>query len=436
MRIVKFVGENVKRLKCVQIEPKGDIVQISGPNGAGKSSVLDAIWWTLGGTRDVQKQPIRHGTSEGHTELDLGEYVVRRKFSATGTTLQVERKDGSVRLDKPQAVLDKLIGKIAFDPLAFSRMKPKDQFDQLRKLVKIDVDIDKLDELNQSDFLKRTELNRQAKTLRGRLDGITIAPGLPDEKIDISSLASKVEEAATHNKNIEIEKAYRAHKADEIRLERENITVGEQSIESIREEIRSLEGRIAKIESDNDRRKTNIVTIEQDLRSRPPIGEPIDVSEVRKKIDSSVMVNSQIDRRSERIRISKEIQDLDDKSRDLTDAMESRQNQKVAAIAAAQFPVEGLGFGSNEVLLNGVPFEQASSAEQLRASCAIAMAMNPELRVISIRDASLLDDRSVEILRGLAKDKDFQIWMEVVDTSGTVGIVLEDGVVVADNQKS
>ena len=37
------------------------------------------------------------------------------------------------------------------------------------------------------------------------------------------------------------------------------------------------------------------------------------------------------------------------------------------------------------------------------------------------RDGSLLDERSMEILGALAKDKDYQVWMEVVDTTGTVG---------------
>ena len=35
-----------------------------------------------------------------------------------------------------------------------------------------------------------------------------------------------------------------------------------------------------------------------------------------------------------------------------------------------------------------------------------------------------------------AAEKDYQIWLERVDSSGKVGIVLEDGSVVADNQEA
>ena len=41
MRILKLTAENVKRLKVVEITPRGDLVQISGRNGQGKTSVLE-----------------------------------------------------------------------------------------------------------------------------------------------------------------------------------------------------------------------------------------------------------------------------------------------------------------------------------------------------------------------------------------------------------
>ncbi len=65
--------------------------------------------------------------------------------------------------------------------------------------------------------------------------------------------------------------------------------------------------------------------------------------------------------------------------------------------------------------------------EQLRASVAIAAAMSPELRVIRIRDGSLLDDGGMKLLAAFAEERDFQIWIERVAGDGKVGFVLEDG---------
>lgn len=435
MKIVKLVAENLKRLKCVEIDPKGSIIEISGANGAGKSSVLDAIWWTLAGTRGMQKQPLRQGASDGVSVVELDDLKVTRRYSHTGSTLVVERKSDGVRLKTPQDVLDKLIGKIAFDPLAFSRMKPKDQFDQLRKLVKIDVDIDKLDEQNRSDFEKRTDINREVKSMQSRAE-VSFPANLPSEKIDISALSEQVEKAATHNKERELEENRRAGVARQIQNLLEKTSDDDAAVAHLKCEIKALEERIAKREADAASRRKAAGDLKNELDRKQPIPDAIDVTDIRKKINDAVAINSLISRREDNKALLAQISEKRAAADALTDAIEAREKAKAAAIASAKFPVPGLGFGSNEVLLNGVPFEQGSSAEQLRASCAIAMATNPEIRVITIRDGSLLDDASMAVLGELAKGNDFQLWIEVVDTSGTVGVVLEDGVVVADNQKS
>lgn len=107
--------------------------------------------------------------------------------------------------------------------------------------------------------------------------------------------------------------------------------------------------------------------------------------------------------------------------------MEAREKAKADAISAAQLPVQGLGFGDGVVTFNGIPFDQASSAEQLRVSMAIAMASNPKLRVIRITDGSLLDEDSLAAIADMAKAEDYQIWIERVDATGKVGILIEDG---------
>jgi ABC-type histidine transport system ATPase subunit len=107
--------------------------------------------------------------------------------------------------------------------------------------------------------------------------------------------------------------------------------------------------------------------------------------------------------------------------------MEALQNKKTDALTEATFPVDGLGFDENGVTFDGKPFTQASGAEQLRVSLAMAMALNPQLKVIHIKNGSLLDSENMQIIEDMAKDKDYQVWIEVVDESGKVGIYIEDG---------
>ena len=118
---------------------------------------------------------------------------------------------------------------------------------------------------------------------------------------------------------------------------------------------------------------------------------------------------------------------LENSSAAYTAKIEALDKQKNDAIAAAKFPVAGLSFTDTGVLYNGIPFSQCSSAEKLRVSVAIAMAGNPKLRVIRITDGSLIDSKNMAIIESLAKENDYQIWIEKVDESGSVGVYIEDG---------
>ena len=62
--------------------------------------------------------------------------------------------------------------------------------------------------------------------------------------------------------------------------------------------------------------------------------------------------------------------------------------------------------------------------------------MNPKLRVLRILHGEAMDDDSLKILADMAEEHDFQIWMAKVDSSGKVGIVLEDGMVKEEHEEA
>ena len=64
----------------------------------------------------------------------------------------------------------------------------------------------------------------------------------------------------------------------------------------------------------------------------------------------------------------------------------------------------------------------------------LAMAANPELRVIRIKDGSLLDSENLALIDEIAKGGDFQVWIECVDGSGKMGFYIEDGRVAVVNE--
>ena len=429
MKILRFEASNFKKLKVVAIKPDGAVIQVTGPNGSGKSSVLDAIFAALGGAKDLPSEPIRRGQLKAHVSLDLGDITVIRKFSKdTGTSLVVEAKNGA-RFPTPQRMLDELLGKLTFDPLAFSRMEPKKQLEQIRSMVKLDLDVDKLDRENASDFEKRTDLNREIKSLDAQGFGFSFPDDTPAEEIEISELADDLERIAKNNAAIVNEQARRGRIAQEISdaiREAERIRIDKARIER---EIDVLVSRAAELEAKAKKIDDGSDLVRNSLNSLPSIPPEQDSSEIRLLMSQAQSINQAVGRKKQQTAIFAQAKERRAKVEELSEAMAARTTAKQKAIAAAKMPIEGLSFGDGEVVYNGLPFSQASSAEQLRISVAVAMAANPKLRVLRIEDGSLLDENSMRILDEMVKSNDFQCWIERVDTSGKVGVVMEDGAI-------
>ena len=430
MKIIKLNAENIKKLVAVEIKPSGDIVTIAGKNGAGKTSVLDSIYWALAGTSHVQSQPIRKGENKAHIKLDLGELIVERKFSInkdgeTTTSIAVENAEGA-RFPSPQKMLDALLGELSFDPLAFSRMEPRKQFDELRRVSELDTDIDKLDALNKGDYAKRTDINRDAKAKRAQAEGIAVPAGEPAPLVDESALVDELQKAGEINTEIETRKSRRS--------------AAQSQAQTFKDSAIECRNRSAKLRQDADamdKQASGILAkaaeIEKKIDEAPALPKPVDVTSLRQQIEQARASNKATTERQQaatrKAQAIKEAAELEAQSKALTDGMEAREKAKADAIARAKLPVVGIGFGAGVVTYNSIPFDQASSAEQLRVSMSIAMAANPKLRVIRITDGSLLDDDSLAAITGMAKAGDYQVWLEVVDSSGKLGIVIEDGMV-------
>jgi hypothetical protein len=422
MRIIRLTSENIKRIKAIDISPNKHMNRISGANGEGKTSVLDSILWCLTGTSKVQAQPVRKGAGKGRTEVDLGDIVVNRRFYEGGNrngTLAIESKTNRTRYQSPQALLDGFMGKVSFDPLEFLRMKPEQQSEVLRGLVKLDIDVDALDAANKADYLRRREAKKERDALQIRRDAFGVPSGLPSEPIDESALVKELQEASAYNAGIEAE-----------RIRRKNIeNTHAQQVQAIadkRKELENLKAEIANLEANA---KQRVIT----MAGWKPLEEPKNAEELAQQITHARTTNAGIERRRQREGYDDEINALDKEIETLSDALDQRTAIRAKAISEAEFPVPGLAFGDNEVFYNNLPFDQASNAEQIKASVAIGMASNPELRVMLIKDGSLLDTKSVNVIAEMCVEQDFQVFMEVTDTSGKVGVYIEDGEVVRVN---
>lgn len=412
--IISLTVENIKKIKAVTIRPQGNMVEITGRNGQGKSTVLDAIWWALKGKDNIQTAPIRNGEPSGKITLELDKYLIERTFRRNElgddytTKITVTTKDRA-QMRSPQAVLDGFTGMLGFDPLAFMRQTPRQQYDTLRGLCKLSVDVEELDRQYKDLFARRTEVNRDVKTCEARLANMVIPANAPTERVDVAALVDKVEEI--NAKNASIAQRQRVRQT----LLAENVRRGE--------EAKKLQARLSEIEKENKASAEQIGEITDYLREN----KPQDASFYTVKIKQAEQINAVMDLRDNRALEEKTLRAAQKTADELTAKMQGLQEQKRAAIESAKLPVSGLEFGEGELLLGGVPLAQLSAAEQLKLSMDIAMAENPKLRVLLLKDASLLDSESLDYVRRRAEDEGYQVWAERVAADGAVGFVIEDG---------
>lgn len=430
MKIISLQAENFKRLSAVQITPTGNVVEISGKNGQGKSSVLDAIEAALAGGKHLPGVPIRRGEKTSRIKVEIGgekvELVVTRHFEEGGapSKLVVETATGA-RAQKPQSVMDALLGAMTFDPLEFIRgMKPQEQFTALRGMVNIDVDFAELDGLNRRDFDARTGAGREARAFRAQAEGIVVADGLPAEKIDTKPILDRLTSASDHNGNIEREALRRAGLLNEVKRDLDKAKELRDHAADLRRRAEIADGEAQGFETRAGERRDAVAAL-------PEMATPIDATAVREELTAATATNEKIDRRERRSALIAQADAKDGEVEKLSDAIEARKEAKADAIRTAKFPVEGLGFGDDHVTFNGLPLDQASQAEQIRVSMAIAMAANPKLRVLRIKEGAFLDAEGMQLVANLAAQNDYQVWVERIDPTTTSGIIIEDGHVKA-----
>lgn len=397
MKIISLTAENVKRLKAVEITPDGNVVTITGRNAQGKTSVLDAIWLALGGGPAAKgtTRPIRDGEAKASVTLDLGDFIVTRTWTGAKSTLTVKSSEGAT-FSGPQGVLDALVGRLSFDPLEFTRLSAREQTAALLDLVELDVDLDALAAERQAAYDERTEVGRRGKALG---ETPAIVPGVPDEEVSAGALVASI----------------RAAEAEQSRQREE------------REALALAVAKVAELESDLANWRATVESREAKVAAHGPLA---DIAALESELASVEDTNRAVRANANARDIAARKDALRAEYERLTGRIEAIDQAKSNALATATFPVDGLGFDDTGVTFQGVPFSQASSAEQIRVSLAMAMSLNPRLRVIRILDGSLLDADNLALIEQMAAEQDYQVWIERVSDPSETAVVIEDGEVI------
>lgn len=403
LHIVELRVENFKRLKAVRIAPQsGKMVKLVGRNGHGKTSVIDAVAAGLGGKDYLPAVPVRVGQESGDITITLKDanggptgWLVRLHFEKDRyTTLTLVNEKGEKVTRGKQDMIDRLLSEKCLDPFELMMVKPAQRLQTLKALVPgfnfITNETDRRDA-----YIKRTDIGRDYRRDKALLDSTPVLDKRPEE-IDVTAVAETL--------RVTEERERRRQS-----LERE-IAMLRSNIEDWKSKINAALRTIIKLEDEID-------TIEVDANT----------AELHSKLANAQETNRTVEQFDRRVTLLATLETHQNELRRLDRRIEELDAEKFKAVQDAKLPIPGLSLGEEDITIDQMPFEQASSSQQLMVATAIAMALRPVIRVILVRQGPLLDPEHIDILEKICAEHKYQLWLERIRDGAESGLIIEDG---------
>lgn len=436
MKIVKLSASNFMRLVAVEISPQGNAIMITGKNAQGKSSILDAIMSVFCGKKYQPQKPIRDGQDHAEVVVETENYIIKRTFTAKGGgSVTVSNAEG-MKASSPQGLLDKLVGEIAFEPMAFFKdcrdvKKQRQQLLMLMKLVGLD-----FDDIN-ADIAKVKQQRSTVKTSKETYDfeagQIPKLDNMPTELVSMTELTEKLAIATKHN-------SFQAEQQSAIDIGKRlleshaaKVEEGKTLIESVKEKLAAAEKKVEDYE-----KAIEDIQAKQELL----VGklEPlIDITTINDEIKNADAHNDNIRLTIQRTELLQKSAGKSKEFAKLGKDIKLLEAKKTEKLAMVKMPIEGLSVNEDTILFNDgkqgdTPLAQVNESMQLQIAVAISMALNPKLKVILI-NGNDLDSENLEIVCKLAEAKDYQVWIERIADDDKVGFYIEEGEVNAIDGK-
>ena len=385
MKIIGLKIENFKRIKAVEIKSDKDFIEITGKNGQGKTSVLDAIEGALCGKASLPERPIRDGQTQANIQVDIGDYIVHRKFSASGSSLMIVSKNGDVK-SSPQEFLNKIVGDLSFDPLKFVMMETKKRTEIFKRILGINTD--DLVNKHQSLYLQR----RDAGNLLERIKALYNSLVIYSEDVEVPDLR-------------------------EIQQQRDTAINNNDSLNEINERLHDLSTENNLAFKEIERLTLLIESNKSEINRMEAFILNTKLIDIKQFDDQFNSIQSLMQKKSKHADYKTAKNDFEQASKmynSLQEKIEENIAEQKSMMQSVKMPIDGLELRDTELYFKGIPFDQLSQAEQLTISMSMAIAENPELKFVRIENGSLLDKKSLDLLKQINREKGFQVWIETV----------------------
>ncbi len=169
------------------------------------------------------------------------------------------------------------------------------------------------------------------------------------------------------------------------------------------------------------------------VKSQPTQEEMVSaIQTINTDIEAGTVANAAYEAAASHRKLKADMDVAAGKATTADEAVTAARKVKADLLAAINIPIDGLKLTMDgDVLINGVPFDGGSESGRIETSIAIGMALNPKLKTMLVRQASLIGPAKFKRMCETARAAGYDLWFERVGEDQFTTVVIEEGTVRA-----
>ena len=401
-------------VKEYELEPEGNHVLVSGGNRRGKSSFLRAIFGVLTG-KDLPDFPVNEESIKAEVVLGITGHTVTWTQRRSGSAkLTVERNDGQPITGGDRTYLTKLVGQIGEDPMDLVYMAPKDQKAKIQKI--LGLDFSDLEQAKPRLLATKKTAADQAAVLKGQIDRLGNISKI--DPVDVGALlkAKEARDGLAEKGRALAEKARMANQAVDSTVDQ--IDGLKQQIESLQASLKAAEATLVERQA-----ALNLANAEVDEARK----EYLTLEDPTPAIAAASETNRKAEAWKAALRLQEDLSAAEQAGAKAEQDLKDLEDERVARLTKAEFPVEGLAFSDEGITYRGLPFNEKSqcTSDIIKVGLALQMVSNPGLKVVRISRGSELDAESRALVLQILSQYGFQGFIEQVTEGDLSAVTIE-----------